>query len=124
MEATLVHSIRAYLVAPAQALAFSTAVRDGGLWYQLARQLHPDWIGTDLLQSRTCPNVFIKIDFFFSEEAYTRGRRSPWCGVLERFLRNLTVSQFDLGLFTFPPKLYDCDPVTAPSRVHDLSAVD
>lgn len=120
----MIHSIRVYVVAAAQIDPFATAVRDGGLWHHLIRQTVPGWIATDLLQSKTCPTIFVAMDFWSSEQAYLRYRRNPARAVLERFLCKLTTHQIDLGMFSFPPKLYDCEPVTVGFATGDLIGVD
>lgn len=100
----MIHVIRLYFVAPRNAQAFITALRDGGPWCESIRRLCPGLIGTDLLRNRTVPSVFVSIEFWVSEDAYCAAWNSHATSVLAKFLKNLGVACVDLGAFSFPPQ--------------------
>jgi heme-degrading monooxygenase HmoA len=63
----MLYSVRLYLVAPGNASAFTAALRDGGLWRELARQQLPGLIGVDLLRCHSRRFGYLSIEFWVSE---------------------------------------------------------
>jgi hypothetical protein len=100
----MIRTVSIFIVAPVKVPAFISALRAGGLWQALNRQLLPGLAGTDLIRSRQRPAVFLATDFWISEEDYERSRLAPACLLLAQFLRALTICQIDLGIFALPPQ--------------------
>ena len=99
----MIHSATVFLVADDALPAFIESNRTHGLWRQLARQLQPALVATDLLQNATRQNLLLTIDYFISPLAYQRCLRSPAYETLLRFRQNLSVVAIQLGAFSFPP---------------------
>jgi|ERR1035437_1496457 hypothetical protein len=107
----MIHSATVFLVADDALRAFIESNRTHGLWRQLARQLQPALVATDLLQNATRQNLLLTIDYFISPLAYQHCLRSPAYETLLRFRQNLSVVAIQLGAFSFPPN---------PARIEDV----
>jgi hypothetical protein len=68
---------------------------------RLARQFQPGLIATDLLQSRTCPTIFVVLSFWLNEQEYRNDQLRPTRAALDQLLSNVSISEVDLGLFAF-----------------------
>jgi len=102
----MIYSIRIYEVDSDQVGPFVASVRQGGLYGELAHQLHPGYIGCDLLSSNTSPTRFLRLEFWLSEAAFNVAQQRPEAKVLSSFLRNLVTGCVDLGTFGFlPPRI-------------------
>jgi hypothetical protein len=104
----MIHAVRFYLVAPAKVSAFTSMFRNGGLYREITRHLQPGLIAIDLLRSNELMTAYLTLEFWSSEHAYRSAQNAPAQSVLIKLLRNMTISCFDLGPFTFPPRM-DCD---------------
>jgi hypothetical protein len=99
----VIYSIRIYNVDPAHVGPFVASVRQGGLYRELAQQLHFGYIGCDLLSSNVASNRFLLLEFWLSEAAFNAAQRRPETKVLASFLGRLATSCEDLGAFGFLP---------------------
>lgn len=102
----MIYSIRIYEVDSVHVGPFVASIRRGGLYRELAHQLHPGYIGCDLLSSNTSPTRFLLLEFWLSEAAFNVAQQRPEAKVLSSFLRNLATGCVDLGTFGFlPPRI-------------------
>jgi len=99
----VIYSIRIYNVDSVRIGPFVASVRDGGLYRELAQQLHSGYIGCDLLSSSAASNRFLLLEFWLSEAAFSAAQQCPETKVLASFLRKLATSCEDLGVFGFLP---------------------
>jgi len=70
---------------------------------ELARQVAPELVGTDLLRHRQdgAPALFLCLDFWTTNEAFLRACRSPAVQSLFAARRIWADSAFELGAFAF-----------------------
>lgn len=113
----MICSVRFYRLDSPRIDPFIAALRDGGLYRELVRQLQPGHIACDLLQSITCPDEFMSIDFWTTARAYAVAKYAPPTVTLDRFLSNLALNVDDRGPFTFAsPRNPSCEPSTPGGR--------
>jgi hypothetical protein len=99
----MIHSATLFFVSDKSLPAFIASGRTDGLWRQLARQLQPALVATDLLQHANRHNLLLAIDYFISPPAYQQSLHSPAYETLLRFRQNMAVFAIELGAFSFPP---------------------
>ena len=113
----MIHSATVFLVADDALSAFIESNRTHGLFRQLAQQLQPALVATDLLQNATRQNLLLTIDYFISPQAYQRCLRSPAYETLLRFRQNMSVVAIKLGVFSFPPHPEVAEPAATERAV-------
>ncbi len=108
----MIYSIRIYNVNSVHVGPFVTSVRHGGLYRELAQQLHFGYIGCDLLSSNASSDRFLLLEFWQLAAAFSAAQQPPETKVLASFLRKLATSSEDLGVFGFlPPRNLGIDSV-------------
>jgi len=114
--------ITLYAVSVEMADAFVRALRCGGEWHTLARQLAPALIGTDALvrQPSSLPpflrgaaQFIICLDFWASQDSFERAHRQGVCQALDRSRRGLAQSVLPFGAFSFPSQIRIENPTSA-----------
>jgi hypothetical protein len=119
------YAITQYSIHPAKVSHFVSAVEQGGLWAELAKEM-PGYIGTSVLESDQSNDLYLVIDFWESKYAYFESEFSPIGKFLADFLCRLTYSHSNFGPFTFPPtdlsteefiKMTDDSSAKAPTEI-------